>query len=269
MRKVFGALALCLAFGVPSLPALAADSGTLLVMPAKGTLDTPIDVVTSGTCTRGVTFVVAVRGKGIDPVTSGNAVGNTDLTVLDPPMYPGHHAVPLSRTLRDYFTTNGVAVPSGDYDLVFACRNRLDMADLQTFSATISIDKSGRYAAQGASAASLEDFLARTAASAEPSADPQASPAAAQDQPAQGRSESSSPASAGTDPVAAGTGGQESAHAVGSTDPPLSGTAESPALAEAAATSTAPDNTWRYGLMALGAILLGGAGYMAWKARAR
>ncbi|MFM8774332.1 MAG: hypothetical protein ACKOFP_10970 [Actinomycetota bacterium] len=43
-------------------PDIADQTGTLVVLPAEGTIDSAIDVVTSGTCASGVTFVVAVLG---------------------------------------------------------------------------------------------------------------------------------------------------------------------------------------------------------------
>lgn len=250
-----------------AVPAAAAETpGTLLVIPARGTIDSPVDVVTSGLCTRGVTFVVAVRGEGIDPVTSGNAVGNTELRVLEPAPYPGHHAVPLSRTLREYFTINGIGAARGNYDLVFACRDRLDSADLQTFAATIRIDKSGAYQALGPAASPLEDFLA-TAESAAPgdepadageptSAQPDSSPTTAESA-ARGDSAGPTPPEA----AAADAPGQEAS----------SQQLPSPDMTQTAASSSmaAEENTWRYALIAVGAMLLGGAVYLAWKARTR
>lgn len=273
MRRAFAAGAVAVVALLSAGPALADQTGTLVVLPAEGTIDSAIDVVTSGTCTSGVTFVVAVRGEGIDPVTSGNAVGNTELRVLEPASYPGHHAVPLSRTLREYFTSNGVGAPSGTYDLVFACRNRLDMADLQTFTASIRIDKSGAYRALGEAATPLEEFLAEQAA--DTTADPATQPG-----------QSADPADTATDGASAESGAPEAAPAAQDADtsanpetgdePGAPGGSEptemaSPEMTQTASTAatTAQDNTWRYGLIALGAVLLAGAGYMGWKARHR
>lgn len=279
MRKIIGALALGLVLSAPALPALASQDGALLVMPASGTLDTPMDVVTSGVCARGVTFVVAVRGKGIDPVTSGNAVGNTELRILEPAQYPGHHAVPLARTLRDYFVANGISAPKGDYHLVFACRNRLDMADLQTFTGTIRIDAKG-YRALGESGVALEEFLASS--TPEPTAGSTvASPSdASVSDPAPSDSAPSDPGAAGnaggSQGAAAETPAGDTAAAAGdpassSGDAAASEALPSPAVIEASATSRQPeqDNTWRYALIGMGAILLAGAAYLGWKARSR
>lgn len=269
MRRVWMACAAAVFVALPAGVALADEPGSLLVVPGQGTIDSPIDVVTSGVCVRGVTFVVAVRGDGIDPVTSGNAVGNTELAILEPSAYPGHHAVPLSRTLREFFTTNGVGAPTGEYDLVFACRDRLDAADLQTFSATIRIDKGGAYRAVGAAAKPLEDFLAETA-KADP-ANPAAPDSASSDPTAgegpdspEGATDDAS-AEEAQEPV--GTVESEAGAATSETG----GVDTSPAVTEAAATTAAPveDNTWRTVLIGFGIVLLGGAAYMGWKAKSR
>ena len=276
MRKFAGALTLGLVLSAPVLPAMANDTGVLIVMPATGTLDTPIDVVTSAVCTRGVTFVVAVRGKGIDPVTSGNAVGNTELRVLEPAQYPDHHAVPLARTLREYFVANGVSTPTGNYDLIFACRNRLDITDLQTFTATIVINKAGAYRAIGAAATPLEEFISQSSPRQVAVSSSGSIRGDDSHDPLEGAAETPQDALASSTPVE-GRGGstptptpglaQESTastNGVGATD--------SPPMTEAAASAPvqpAEDATWRVALIGLGVMLLAGAAYMGWKARAR
>ena len=267
MMRVLAACAAGIAMALLVTPAHAADSGTLLITPAQGTLDTPIDVVTSGVCTRGVTFVVAVRGEGLDPATAGNAVGNTELRILEPAPYPGHHAVPLSRSLREFFTTNGVSAPAGAYDLVFACRNRLDMADLQTFTGTIRVDRSGSYRALEAAAVPLQDFLARPATT-----QPTATSAAGGDEtptPPSEPSETAAVSNETEEPAGEPAGSDTSA----SPSAALVDTGETPeAFAMTETSSSVPtqqDDTWRYALIGLGILLLAGAAYMGWKARAR
>ncbi|MGI9196707.1 MAG: hypothetical protein ACR2KE_04520 [Candidatus Nanopelagicales bacterium] len=274
MRKAIAICAAGLALALPALPAVADEGGSLAIIPASGTLDTPMDVVTSGLCQRGVTFVVAVRGTGIDPVLSGNAVGNTDLAILEPAAYPGHHSVPLSRTLREYFVSNGVVDPRGDYDLVFACRNRLDMADLQTFAGTIRIGKAG-YQALGVAATPLEKFLANSSAGEASSAasSGQESGAAASEAPSPVAS-SSGPAASGETAVGdQAEGSVTSAESAASENPAQAsaGSVGDVAALPASSTSTTPqeDNTWRWALITMGAVLLAGAAYMGWKARAR
>lgn len=291
MKGILTAGAAGLLMCAVAAPAAAADAGSLIVIPARGTIDQPIDVVTSGLCTQGVTFVVAVRGEGIDPVTSGNAVGNTPLTTLEPAIYPGHHAVPLSRTLREYFVSNGVGAPQGEYDLVFACRNRLDLADLQTFTGSIRI-KADSYAAVGDAAMSLEDLLAGPAAPASPD------PASSTPAPAADSSATPAPEAGATEQTDEGATTPESsdivdADSAGSPDSPGEGTGggvepatpadpagrasdpgsiastnPSPGVTTAASSSpVSQDSSWRIVLGAVGIVLLLGAGYAWWKSR--
>lgn len=278
MKRIAAAAAVAVLALLPAGSAWAGDGGTLIVVPDKGTIDSPIDVVTEGVCEQGVTFVVAVRGNGIDPVTSGNAVGSTELRILDPAPYPGHHAVPLSRTLREYFTTNGVGAPVGDYDLVFACRNRLDMKDLQTFTAGIEIAKSGAYRAVGPAATPLDEFLTASSDSAAAGADGGSGNASADSAPGASDSATDSSADEALTPqestpsgpsgarsdASDGEGGQRESAAAG--DPRAS-----PEVSQASATSPigSGDSTWRTVLIGMGVLLFAGAAYMGWKARAR
>lgn len=270
MKRLAAAAVFTLVAVVPAGTAWASADGGMIVVPPTGTIDSAIDVVTDGVCEQGVTFVVAVRGKGLDPVTSGNAVGSTELRILEPSPYPGHHAVPLSRTLREYFTTNGVGSPVGDYDLVFACRNRLDMADLQTFTARISIDKSGAYQAVGAAATPLEELLAapagaspaRSGSSPEKAAgDPSARDS---DDVAETAPETATPEIPGTDRSSNPSIGAEAA-------PSEKAALASPDVTQASASTPlgSEDTTWRTVLIGMGILLLAGASYMGWKARTR
>jgi hypothetical protein len=269
MRKVALALIATCAFFSAVPTAFAAEPGVLAVVPAEGTLDTPIDVVTSGVCTRGVTFVVAVRGPGLDAQTSGNAVGNTGLDVLEPPLYPGRYAVPLARTLREFFIANGVGVPKGEYHLVFACRNRLDFEDLQTFTGTIRI-KSDTYTAVGEAATPLEKFI-DTPVSEQPTSQAEDLDAEVEPDGSQDGADSDSASEVSVD-VAAGTDDAPASNAVASpgADQAVAGgefVAESVA-AEATVTSTSSDS-WRTLLVAVGALLLLGAAYAWWRGRGR
>jgi hypothetical protein len=258
-------------------PAQAADAGTLAIVPAQGTLDTPMDVVTSGVCSRGVTFVVAVRGAGLDPATSGNAVGNTELSVLEPAIYPGHHAVPLARNLREFFVSNGVSTPKGAYDLVFACRNRLDLQDLQTFTGALRIKGDG-YVAVGAAATPIAEFVSTPDPAQEPSATGPGDPG------------SDSTTDATEEPVGAGAQGQDGeqvggdqaegnqaadagpgaeveglpAQEVTSSDPTAVALAET---ASSSTTSSSGESSWRMIALVVGALLLLGAAFAYWRGR--
>jgi hypothetical protein len=146
-------------------PALAEEPerlGYLVVEPAKGDLLTPIDIATSDVCTRGQMFAVMLDGPNLQGADRGNLIGTTKITTIGPDSYPGHYVVPLPTDLATYIAT---AAPGqrikGDYTLTFACRDTLDTADLQVFTATISVDGKGRYAAQGDSATPMISDWAR------------------------------------------------------------------------------------------------------------
>jgi len=274
MRKAVAAAIAGFALLTWASPAQAADAGTLAIVPAEGTLDTPMDVVTSGVCSRGVTFVVAVRGAGIDPVTSGNAVGNTELAVLEPATYPGHHAVPLARTLREFFVSNGVSTPKGAYDLVFACRNRLDLQDLQTFTGALRIKGDG-YVAVGAAATPIADFVSTPDPAQEPSAtdpgsdsttdaseEPAGAGAQGQDGDQAGGEQAEGNQAADAGPGAAGEG--LPAQEVTGSDPTAVALAET---ASSSATTSSGESSWRVIALVVGALLLLGAAYAYWRGR--
>ena len=279
MRKAVAAAIAVFALLSWASPAQAADAGTLAIVPAQGTLDTPMDVVTSGVCSRGVTFVVAVRGAGIDPVTSGNAVGNTELAVLEPAIYPGHHAVPLARNLREFFVSNGVTTPKGAYDLVFACRNRLDLQDLQTFTGALRIKGDG-YVAVGAAATPMADFVSTPDPAQEPSAtgpgsdsttdaaqEPTGAGAQGQDGDQAGGEQVGGEQAEGNqaadaEPGAAGEG-LPAQEATGS-DPTAVALAET---ASSSATTSSGESSWRVIALVVGALLLLGAAYAYWRGR--
>jgi len=277
MRKAVAAAIAGFALLTWASPAQAADAGTLAIVPAQGTLDTPMDVVTSGVCSRGVTFVVAVRGAGIDPVTSGNAVGNTELAVLEPAIYPGHHAVPLARNMREFFVSSGVTTPKGAYDLVFACRNRLDLQDLQTFTGALRIKGDG-YVAVGAAATPIADFVATPDPAQEPTATDPGDPGS--DSTSDAAQEPTGSAAQGQDSDQAGgeqVGGEQAADAepgaAGEGLPAQEATGSDPtavALAETAsssATTSSGESSWRVIALVVGALLLLGAAYAYWRGR--
>jgi hypothetical protein len=163
-RRLIAACGAGLALAAVSAPPALAEEperlGYLVVEPAKGDLLTPIDIATSDVCTRGQMFAVMLDGPNLQGADRGNLIGTTKITTIGPDSYPGHYVVPLPTDLATYIAT---AAPGqrirGDYTLTFACRDTLDTADLQVFTATISIDGKGRYAAQGESATPIDELI--------------------------------------------------------------------------------------------------------------
>lgn len=148
---------------LPALPASASDPerlGYLVVAPAQGDLTSAIDIATSDVCTRGQMFAVRLDGPNLDGADRGNVIGTTKITTIGPDNYPGHYVVPLPTNLATYLAE---AAPGqrikGDYTLTFACRDTLSTADLQVFTAEITVDGKGRYQAQGDSATPIETLI--------------------------------------------------------------------------------------------------------------
>lgn len=134
--------------------------GFLVVSPAKGDLTSAIDIATSDVCTRGQMFAVMLDGPNLTGADRGNLIGVTKISTIGPESYPGHYVVPLPTDLATYLAS---AAPGqrikGDYTLTFACRDTLDTADLQVFTATITVDGKGRYVAQGDSATPIDALI--------------------------------------------------------------------------------------------------------------
>lgn len=134
--------------------------GFLVVSPAQGDLTSAIDLATSDVCTRGQMFAVKLDGPNLTGADRGNVIGTTKIATIGPESYPGHYVVPLPTNLATYLAS---AAPGqrirGDYTLTFACRDTLSTADLQVFTATITVDGKGRYAAQGNAATAIDDMI--------------------------------------------------------------------------------------------------------------
>lgn len=162
LRACMGAVLSALLFSLPGL-AMAEEPerlGYLVVDPPSGDLLTPMDIATSDVCTRGQMFAVKLDGPNLEGADRGNVIGTTKITTIGPDSYPGHYVVPLPTDLATYLA---MAAPGqrikGDYTLTFACRDTLSTADLQIFTATISVDGKGRYLAKGESATSIGDLI--------------------------------------------------------------------------------------------------------------
>ena len=133
--------------------------GDLVITPASGSLDIPIDIVTEGECTRGTTLVVVVEGDGLAE-DRGNLVGATKLESLGVPRYPGHYVVPVATPLREYLLRSlSRARLAGDYEIVLVCRNTLDTEPLQTFTGGIRVKEDGSYAAIGSAGREVRDVV--------------------------------------------------------------------------------------------------------------
>lgn len=151
---LLGAVALLAAPAGAAQAAEVAPPGTLSLVPAKGTLDTPMNVVTSAMCPAGDYFTVAVLGpklsKGGDNIT-----GATPTEALLP--YGDNQMnIPLSSTWRDFAADNAGGAISGTYTLEVRCRTALDFTPLARFVGTVKVTANG-FAAVGATALSPQE----------------------------------------------------------------------------------------------------------------
>lgn len=234
--------------------------GALVVTPSAGDLDTPLDVSTVGFCKRGTTFMVSVSGKGIEGDGDDIIVGATDLRWLEPTGYPSYD-VALGLTLDGFFDRADVMRPQGEYVVTFICRNRLDVVPLQTFTASLTIDKKGRYEAQGISALTLPEALEEVGIDGTPipGTDDVEVPEAG-DANASGNDEDQA---APTDPGAT-TGGPPTASSEPDTGPAQ---VQTPEIVQTAATTADPARL-RNTLIVVGAVFLFGAmGAWIWMSR--
>lgn len=163
-RRLFAACASGLALVALSPWAALAEEpqqlGFLVVSPAQGDLTSAIDIATSDVCTRGQMFAVKLDGPNLDGLDRGNVIGTTKITTIGPDSYPGHYVVPLPTNLATYLAE---AAPGqrikGDYTLTFACRDTLSTADLQVFTADLTVDGKGRYEVLGDSATPIDQLI--------------------------------------------------------------------------------------------------------------
>lgn len=162
-RRVAACVAGVAIAAIQAWPALAEEPeklGYVVVEPAKGDLTSAIDIATSDVCTRGQMFAVKLDGPNLDGADRGNVIGTTKIATIGPDSYPGHYVVPLPTNLATYLAE---AAPGqrikGDYTLTFACRDTLSTADLQTFTAELTVDGKGRYEAQGDSATPIDQLI--------------------------------------------------------------------------------------------------------------
>ena len=226
---------------VPGAAAAEPDRlGDLVISPATGDLDTPIDLVTAGECSRGTTFVVTVDGKGLAS-QRGNLVGATKIDSLGLPRYPGHYVVPVASTLREYLLRSlDRARLSGDYEIAFVCRNTLDTEPLQEFVGSLRVDEEGGFTALGPAGGEIRDLVGAEAFDRAEEADRlsrEAEMAAVEPEPAE--------------PVSSET------------------TVESAPISADPGQASSAGIEWRTILLVVGAMLLLGAAYSWWRGRSR
>jgi hypothetical protein len=228
-----------------------APPSTLSLVPAKGSLDTPMNVVTSTWCPAGEMFTVAVSGKGI-------AEGSAFITGATPteallPYGDNQMNIPLSSTWKDFAADNAGGRLNGTYTIEVRCRKTLDVAPLARFLGKVRITASG-YQAVGDAALPPEQQKPAPVPAASTPAQPSAS-APAQQPSGQPSASASAPADASEPPA-----GQPS-------DAPSAAQGEQPVPVQAEAPESSARAAWWPLAVGAGAVLLLVAAWSAWRGR--
>jgi hypothetical protein len=244
---VLSAAALLGGTGAASASEVAPPS-TLSLVPAKGSLDTPMNVVTSTWCPAGDMFTVAVSGKGI----AGGSAFITGATPTEALLPYGDNQmnIPLSATWKDFAADNAGGRLNGTYTIEVRCRKALDVAPLARFLGKVRITAAG-FQAVGDAALPPEQQRPAPVPAGSSSAAPSASAPAEQP---------GSSASAPAEPAPSGAAGEPASGQ-------SAGQAPATAQGEAASTSSAGGAAWWPLAVGAGAVLLLVALWSAWRGR--
>jgi hypothetical protein len=139
VRSAAAGLATLVAAGTVSLlgagSANAAVVGTLTTSQATGLDTTPFSLTSSAACPGGTNLSILLTGTGF-PAAGVNAVGNTAQSIYQ--TAPGGGVVvPLTETMRQYASDNGVSTLSGRYDFDLTCRNAFGATTFGDFTGSI------------------------------------------------------------------------------------------------------------------------------------
>jgi hypothetical protein len=113
----------------------AAVVGSLSTSVANGLDTTPFSVSSSAACPGGTNVSVLLTGTGF-PAAGVNAVGNTAQSIYQTNA-SGGLVVPLTETMRQYASDNGVSTLSGRYDFDLTCRNAFGATTFGDFTGSI------------------------------------------------------------------------------------------------------------------------------------
>ena len=130
----------------PAMSFAATPSGTLAVLPAKGTDATSLMVVTAASCPAGTNIQAKLRGPGF-PAAGQNIVGNSPITAYERTRTGGMR-IPISLTLRDIANLPVQAVHyGGSYQVTVICRDRVRLPVLASFTGTLVFSSPQAYTA--------------------------------------------------------------------------------------------------------------------------
>jgi hypothetical protein len=135
---------------LPLAPAGAAPpavAGRLAVLPATGTDQSALTLVTSGGCPAGSNLLATISGPGF-PAAGQNVVGNTALTAFQRTSAGGFR-IPLSLILRDVAALPARPVTfHGTYAVTVVCRDRVRLPSLGTFVGSLTFATPHAYRAK-------------------------------------------------------------------------------------------------------------------------
>lgn len=232
---LLGAVALLAAPAGAAQAAEVAPPGTLSLVPAKGTLDTPMNVVTSALCPAGDYFTVAVLGPKLSK-DGDNITGATPTEALLP--YGDNQMnIPLSSTWRDFAADNAGGAITGTYTVEVRCRTALDFTPLARFVGTVKVTTKG-FAAVGATALSPDEQV------------PAPAPAVS------GGSAGSTPAPTASQPIASAQPDPLPSASAGGTAGAAPQPAASPVAVPATTTAEGSGSSWTWLAIGAGAVLL-------------
>lgn len=134
------------ATGSPTALAVALP-GPLAVLPAHGTDQNALTVVTASPCPAGTNLIVKISGPGF-PARGQNIVGNAPLTAFEHTK-TGGVVVPVSLILRDIANLPTKQVQyAGTYSITVICRDRVRLPTLGSFVGTLAFSDPHTYTAR-------------------------------------------------------------------------------------------------------------------------
>lgn len=141
VRTLVGA-AMLLLLPVPGASAVA--TGKLAVLPARGTDQSALTLVTANDCPAGTNILAKIEGPGF-PSGGQTIVGNSAITAYERTRTGGIR-IPASLVLRD--VANLPATPvvyHGSYRMSVICRDRVRIAELGRFTSTLTFSDRTHY----------------------------------------------------------------------------------------------------------------------------
>ncbi len=157
LRRVVVLLGLLLGVAVANGPAaLAAPGpGRLAILPAHGTDQSALTVVTASPCPAGTNLIAWISGPGF-PANGQNIVGNAPISAFEHTK-TGGVVIPVSLILRDIANLPAKQVQyAGTYSIMVVCRDRVRLPALGSFVGTLAFSNPHTYSAKNPATVATE-----------------------------------------------------------------------------------------------------------------